>query len=114
MQKAAFNLLTSGPWRLEAVGIDGLDHTSEFAGFTLTFGAEVFHSTQGNLVWPETGLWRFEDEAAKAIIRSDGILVRIETLTASRLVMLLDWPVGTLGSGRSASVAGEHRFVMVR
>ena len=103
--------LTSSPWKVSSVSVDGVDKTSLFTNFNITFTASNYTQTNGGPVWP-SGSWSFTDANATAFNRGDGISVQLTTLTETSLVMSLAWNKNTLGSGRVESIKGQHVFAM--
>ena len=115
--KAISNLVTS-PWKIVSVTIDGVDNTSLFTGFTITFtkatsNAGSYTAVNGGLVWPTSGQWTIVDmNTAGSFLRNDGIEVQLLEVTATSLKMSLIWGKNTFGPGRIGSVSGQHIFTM--
>lgn len=108
------NLLTSTTWKIQSVAVDGVDKTSSFTDHTLKFNSTHFTATNGDPVWPASGIWTFADDTAERIVRGDDIQVNIEEVSANKLVLSLMWTKTTLGTGRVSSISGEHVFTFVK
>jgi hypothetical protein len=106
--------LTQSPWRISAVTVDNTDRTNLFTNLTLTFTATNYSTTNGGLVWPASGTWTFADESGQKIKRSDGVEITVVEASATTLRLSLQWAKGSLGAGRTGSVAGNHVFTFVR
>ena len=102
-------LLASGAWKIQNVKVGNVDKTSSFTGLQLTFTQASYTSTNGNIVWPASGTWALTSNEARSFTRSDGVIVDIDHVSASNLVLSLNWD-GTLGAGRISSVEGRHTF----
>lgn len=107
-------ILTDGAWNLQTVTVGGTDQTALYAGLQVTFTATGYTSVNGDAVWPATGTWQFTNESATVIKRNDDLVIDIAEILDNKLVLELTWTKTTLGSGRTASVAGEHTFTFVR
>ena len=102
-------LVAGSPWTLQTAKVDGVDKTSLYQGLTITFMSNSYTSTHGGVIWPASGTWDFTDESGTTMVRiSDGLEISIETLTETQLVISFAWSQGTVGSGRSQSVSGQH------
>jgi hypothetical protein len=110
----AVKILTSGTWKLNAVTVDGVNKNDLFTGFTVTFTATGFTATNGEPVWPSSGLWNFSDATAKSINRSDNVTVTLESLADTAITISLTWSKTTLGTGRAESIAGKHIFSLTK
>ena len=106
-------LLKGNSWKMQNVTVNGTDKTSDYTGFTLSFTATNYTTTNGGVVWPSSGTWTFADETGKVITRSDDVIINLEEITATKLSLKLNWAKTTLG-GRTTSVAGNHIFVFNR
>jgi hypothetical protein len=105
--------LTSGPWSVTSVTVDGTNQNEMFTGFTITFYTDLtYTTTNGNVVWPAIGSWNFSDGTNTNLMRSDGIEVELREITETSLSMKLHRDADTFGPGRSASIEGEHVFIM--
>jgi hypothetical protein len=102
--------LTSGPWKVKTVTVDGVDKTSLYGNLALSFTATSYSATGGGALWPASGTWSFADESGKTITRSDGLSITIEQATKEKLALKLSWAKTTLGAGRVESVSGSHTF----
>ena len=106
--------LTSTMWKVNKVTIDGVNKTEEFEGLTLEFKDNTFMATNGNVVWPANDTWAFTDEKAKSFERGDGVIVNINSVSATALTLSLAWDHDTVGGGRAASVSGKYVFEFVK
>ena len=107
-------ILTSATWKVQSVTVDGTDHTDIYKDMTLKFTSLSYNTTDGMPVWPAIGTWTFTDDTATAFRRDDGVEVDILEATGNSLKLGLLWDETTLGSGRSASIAGDHVFSFVK
>lgn len=107
-------LLAANTWRVQSVVVDGVNQNNLFTGLTLSFTATNYSTTNGGLVWPASGTWLFKDDTGKTILRSDGLEITLEDVTETTLKLSLNRAGGTLGKGRSQSVAGKHVFTFVK
>lgn len=107
-------LLKTNIWRIQNVTVDNTDQSALFTGLTLTFTDTNYSTTKGGVVWPGNGTWAFTDETAKKILRSDGVEIRVEEITASSLRLGLTRTSGTLGPGRVTSVSGNYLFSFIK
>ena len=108
------HMTSSLSWKVQTVTIDGVDNTSQYSGFTISFTSSSYTTTNGGVVWPASGSWSFNSTGTPpvTIIRNDGKVVQIAA-TESTVVMTLDWPTTTLG-GKMESVKGKYVFTMVK
>jgi hypothetical protein len=106
--------LVANTWRVNTVTVDAVDQTALFTGMTLKFTATGYTTTNGGVVWPASGTWSFTDEAGKIIKRSDNQEVTITEISDTILKLSLTRTQGTLGSGRTESIAGNHVFNLVK
>ena len=102
-------LMSSGTWKISSVTIDGASNNT-FAGMSLVYTKTSYTSTNGGVVWPASGTWLFKNETAKTITRSDGLEITIDSISETAFILSFLWAKGTLGGGRSNSVAGKHVF----
>jgi hypothetical protein len=112
-EKKTILLTTGGTWNMESVKVDGVDKTSIYTPLTLSFTSSSYSTTHGGVVWPASGTWHFND-AATTITRSDNVEVTVNELTATRLVLGLNWATTSLGPGRTKAIAGAHVFTFTR
>ncbi|NOS94103.1 MAG: hypothetical protein HOP30_19475 [Cyclobacteriaceae bacterium] len=108
------NQLKANTWRISSVMVDGVDKTSMYTNMTLTFTASGFSTMNGSVVWPASGTWTFTDNTAKKIKRNDNLEVTITEVSATVLKLSLTWTTGTLGTGRTTSIAGNHVFSFIK
>lgn len=104
--------LIAHSWKVITVTVDGVDKTTLFTNFSITFAATSFTTTNGGLVWPSSSTWSFTDTNATAFTRGDGLIVQLLEATDTSLKMGLTWNKNTFGPGRIESVSGQHVFVM--
>lgn len=102
--------LISATWKVSSVTVDGANQSNVYAGLNVSFTSSGFTSINGEPVWPSSGTWQFTSDDAEAIRRNDGLIVEIISISDSQLKLGLTWEESTIGSGRSASVSGEHVF----
>lgn len=107
-------LLKTNTWRIQSVTIDNTDQTALFTGLTLKFTDTNYSTTNGGVVWPASGAWEFTDDTAEKILRSDGVEIRVEEVTATSLKLGLTRTSGTLGPGRVKSLSGNHLFSFIK
>jgi hypothetical protein len=107
-------LLFTGTWKAKQVTVDAVDRTYQFTGLTLTFTATNYTTTNGKLVWPASGTWKFKNDEAKVLLRDQDVEVTIIEVSSTTLKLSFNWSTTTLGSGRSMSVAGKHEFTLIQ
>lgn len=107
-------LLTSGTWQIESVLVSDTDQTASFAGLTLSFTTTTYTTTNGGVVWPTNGTWEFVDDTAKKILRDDDVEITLVEVSQTSLKLAFANPTTTIGSGRVASLAGEHEFLFTK
>ena len=57
--------------------------------------------------------WQFKDENADVIIRGqDNKEITIREISATQLVLTLEWTVTTTEGGRQGSLKGKHEFIL--
>ncbi len=101
----------SKPWSVTSGSVtkDGFDVSSQFDGFTLTFGEFTYSSKNGlNSAWPSTGTWEFSNDNPNKILRNDGVLM---DATVANNSLTLKFRVSDVG-GRSNGLDGEYVFVL--
>jgi hypothetical protein len=106
--------LLAGTWTMSSVTVDGVDQSSIFDGFKLTFTdtPATYEPVNGGKVWATGGSFRFNNNDATDFIRSnDGVVVTITSITENSLVLQMEWNRTTLDLGRIKSIAGNHEFV---
>lgn len=113
-QERVTTLLSSAPWTLSGVTVDGLNRTSAYAGLTLTFTGSDFTTTNGRGIWPASGTWAFTSENATAFTRNDGVVVTIQTINANLMRLSMDVEENSFLPGRVNSLAGTHVMVFER
>jgi len=98
------------PWKAVTITKDGVDVTSQFSGFMLTFGANTYSSTSGFVsVWPASGVWQYYNEDPDTILRDDGVMIFLSPVTDMNLTLI--FTVADTG-GRLAGISGEYIFLM--
>ena len=110
----ALKSLTASSWNVKSVTVDGVDQSTLFKNFTITFSSANFTTTNGGVVWPVSSNWSFTDDNATGFSRSDGITVQLKEITDTSLKMSMAWSKNTLGPGRIESVKGQHVFTMTK
>lgn len=106
--------LTSSPWRLERVTVDGINQTNTYRELILSFTRENYSSTNGRVIWPATDTWEFVNEGNTIFKRGDGILVTIQSITSNSMVLSLEWESTSIDTGRQLAIAGNHIFEFVK
>lgn len=104
--------LLLGTWNLAEVLVDG-SSTDVYAGLSLTFTNTTITSAKSGPLWPATTTWKFVDDTAKSIERSDGLVIDIISVSEAQLKLGLVWTQTTVG-GRLSSIAGKHVFTFSR
>lgn len=102
-----------GTWKIKDVLVDGIDQSSVFKDFTLTFESGKFTAANGRAVWPTSGTWTFSSDNGTKLKRDDGTEVIID-VTDTSLKLTLNWAITALGSGRINSVKGKNVFTFSR
>ncbi|MGY6522596.1 MAG: hypothetical protein ACXIUD_12755 [Mongoliitalea sp.] len=113
-QDRVSSLLTSSPWTLTGVTVDGLNRTSAYAGLTITFTRNTFTTTNGRGIWPASGGWTFTNENATAFTRNDGVVVTIQTINENLMRLSMDVDENSFITERTNSLAGTHVMVFER
>ena len=103
--------LLSGAWKLQTVTVDGTDQTDVYKGLTLGFAGTSYTTINGGIVWPASGSWKFTDDTASTIERSDGLKLSLQQISETGLTLGLSWPTTSLNTGRTSSLKGSHTFV---
>lgn len=102
--------LTSSPWKLERVTVDGINHTNTYRELVLSFTKENYTSVNGRVIWAASDTWEFVDASQTVFRRGDDILVTIQSLTLNSMVLSLDWESNSIDTGRQLAIAGRHIF----
>ena len=100
--------LVGSLWRIKSVTVDGVDQTSMYSGMTIQFTATTYSTTQGRVIWPASGSWRFVSTDG-SLVRDDGLELTI-AVTNTTLDIDLFWPERDIGGGRSNALSGNHTF----
>lgn len=103
-------LLVSGNWQIQSVLVNETDQTASFSGLTLSFTATNYSTTNGKIVWPASGTWKFSDNSATKITRDNSLEISLIEVTPTSLRMSFINPTTTIGTGRLSSTSGEHEF----
>jgi hypothetical protein len=111
--ESATQMLGTQAWKIQNVTIDDVDRTSSFSGLTLEFSSQEYTTTNGHVVWPESGEWSFTNDTAKTILRSDGVVITVDQISDHALILSLNWDQNTL-SGRINSIKGHHKFTFAK
>ncbi len=89
---------------------DGYDVTGQFSGFLLTIGADYTYETANStgIAWPAAGTWQFNNSNPNELLRDDGVLIEIVSLSPDRLI--LKFTVEETSGGRIGGITGEFTF----
>ena len=99
------------------ITVNGIDVSSEFAGFTLTFTDSFGYSTTNvgpnfTDVWPASGTWAFgantDGSSNVNVIERDGISITISSINASSLNITFDY-LNARAAG-STGIDGSYVF----
>lgn len=104
--------LTANTWKIKTVSVAGVDQTVAYKNMNLIFSETGFTSSNGGVVWPTSGTWKFTNDNATSIKRGDDVIVNLTEVTATSLIFTLTWAQNTFGPGRNSSLAGVHVFTM--
>jgi hypothetical protein len=103
-------------WNLQQIKIDGTDVTPVFAGLSLIIKDDRTFTVTNAVTpfWPESGTFILQEISGSAdytIVRSDGMEIRVNELSATTLRLQLQYePAG----GRMSSVGGPYEFLFTR
>lgn len=101
-----------GTWKIQSLMVDGVDKTSLFLGFAISFvSSSNFNTSNGGQIFPNSGSFGFADSNA-TILRLSGVPDITFVVTDTSLKMTLSWTKNTFGSGRIESISGQHVFTM--
>jgi len=100
------------------VSLDGVDVSSWFSQFSLTFNTDfTFTSSNNNSPnpWPTSGTWSFAKNAdgsanLRQIVRGDGLVINIDTFSDTVLIFSFQFDDSTHSSGREEGVTGVYIF----
>jgi len=101
-------------WNTNAVTVDGLDVTNDFAGMTITFDADNHYTTTHAVppIWPASGTFTLQKSgSAYEITRDDGTGITILELTDKSITFSFQY---THAGARINNVSGKYQFVMGR
>ncbi len=104
------NLLTSVAWGSPVVLVDGVDQSTVYKDFKITFGKDSYVSTGGSPIWKSSGVWEYTDEAKTIFLLDNQTEVKINQLSTDRLELELQWSTTTYKGGRANSVSGKNIF----
>ncbi len=108
-------LTGAGAWTLSGVTRDGVDVESEFSGFTVTFTASGFTTSNGSLAWDNTGTWSFQSGSSDTIIRDDNVtMLLVFSNNDSQLNLSFNVPNSSLDIGKVAGIAGNYVFELIK
>lgn len=101
-----------GSWKIQSLMVDGVDKTSLFPGFTISFvSSSNFNTSNGGQVFPSSGTYGFADSNA-TVLRLQGVPDITFEVTDTSLKMTFSWTKNTFGPGRIGSISGQHVFTM--
>lgn len=103
--------LEANLWKIQRVEADGIDQSQFFTGMTLKFDEGIFMVMNGGAIWPDSDTWELVDSNNNAFIRGDDTIVTIQSISSTKLVLVLSWDKTTLGGGRIQSISGEYSFI---
>jgi len=104
-----------GKWNLSGVTRDGMDVESEFLGFTVTFTASGFTTSNGDLAWESTGTWYFQSDSSNKIIRDDNVTMSVAfSNNDSQLILSFQVPSSSIENGKVSSIAGDYVFELTK
>ena len=89
---------------------DGYNVSSQFEGFSLSFG-EFTYSTQNGLAtaWPSAGIWEFVNDNPNKIIRNDGVEIDVSLINND---LVLSFNVTGVTGGRIKGIDGNYIFTL--
>ena len=105
-------LLMAKPWKIKSMTVDGVDKSSLFTNFTITFSSGTYSTTNGGVEWPAVDSWSFTSNDATSFTRGDGIVVMLTEVTDTSLKLSFTWSKNTFGPGRAESVSGQTVFAL--
>lgn len=108
-QEIAKMKLIANTWIMQSVRVDGVDQTAIYKGLTINFTPATYETTNGGVVWPASGTWKFTSSDFTTLKREDGIEVQVEVADET-LNLSLTWAKTTLSGGRLGSIKGRHIF----
>ena len=106
-------LLRAQVWELTETKIDGII-SNRYDGLTLSFGSNIYSTTNGRSLWPAAGTWEFVGEKGDKVIRDDGLEIDIVSASAANLVMTFFWDTTIYDGGRIGSIRGLHEMTFHR
>jgi len=107
-------MLVAVEWSKPIVTVDGVDQSSLYQDFNITFTKTTYTTTGGGPLWPASGTWKFTDETAKTIRLDDHIDVRINEISETNLEIAIQNDNTTFKSGRVNSVKGKCVFRLIK
>ena len=98
-------LTSSGPWTVQSVTVDGSDQTALYKDVQLTFTSTSFTTTNGGVIWPASGTWKFTDDTAHSIERDDKLVITLDEVADKRkrkhlTVVAIDRALPSAGPGK--------------
>jgi len=110
-QERVSEVLTSATaWQSPIVTVDGVDYSSLYTNFSITFLKDIYTSINGAPVWKPSGTWKFKNEEATIMVLDNTQEVEIKTLPDDFIELSLQWDKDTFTAGRVASVKGKQKF----
>jgi len=99
-------------WKVNEARVDEVDVTDAFENLALSFTKEKTYSTTNSVapIWPVSGTFTIEPGSAVnayTLLRNDGVLISIRSVSAARLE--LEFTIATPTS-RSKQVGGRYEF----
>jgi hypothetical protein len=113
-QERITTLLTTAPWPLTSVVVEGENAAELFKDFSLTFTTTGYTTTGTTPVWARSGTWTFTDDTAKKFKRNDNVEVTIESVDEKNLKLSLVWDRQITEGGRTKALRGKHEFTLTR
>ena len=112
VNEQAFQLL-EGTWGLGIIELDGINQSSNYPGFALTFDAAGYNATAGGDLLG-SGTWTWTNELGKDISLVEGKDIRLVTLTANSLVFTFTLNrAGGVANG-SNGINGNYKVSLVK
>jgi len=107
-------LLQGNAWTIKSVKVDDVV-LDLYANLKVTFTKEgTYTSTNGGVIWPASGTWKFKDENATVIIRQDDLEIGIQNIDDTLLTITFTWKEDVFAEGRTGAVSGKHVLTLSR
>lgn len=104
-------------WDASTTGVtlDGVAVNGAFKNFSITFTDQgTFTTSNGNSpIWPASGKFTLKSTSTSVgfnLVRSDGVEIRIDQLTDTKMVLKFQYS----SSSRTSSVSGNYIFDLVK